>query len=111
MASRTAIDRLRRRRKEGRGVTLSLGNMPSPGPEDPGSIVSRRGQASELRQAIAELPARDAIVFSLRYLDDLSYEQIAAQMRLSVNQVGVILHRTRRRLREILDRRGVEQGE
>jgi len=111
MASRSAIDRLRRKRKEGRDLALARGNMPSPQANDPGRIVSRQGQASDLRQAIAELPARDAEVFSLRYLDDLSYDQIAAQMRLSVNQVGVILHRARRRLREILDRRGVEQGE
>ena len=55
-----------------------------------------------LRRALSLMPQRDAEVFVLRCFDDLSYEAIAAQMNVSVSQVGVILHRTRNRLREML---------
>ena len=54
-----------------------------------------------LRKALSLMPERDAQVFALRCFDDLSYEAIAAQMNLSVGQVGVILHRTRNRLRDM----------
>ena len=52
---------------------------------------------------MAVLPARDAAIFALRHFEDLSYRQIASQMELSVDQVGVILHRTRKRLRKVLE--------
>jgi len=55
-----------------------------------------------LRRALSLMPERDAGVFVLRCFDDLSYEVIAAQMNVSVGQVGVILHRTRNRLRDML---------
>ena len=66
------------------------------------SRLSRECKAERLRRALAGLPKRDAQVFALRYVEELTYEQIAAEMDLSVNQVGVILHRARRRLRDIL---------
>ena len=53
-----------------------------------------------LRQALAELPERDAQVFTLRYFEEFPYEVIAAQMGISLDLVGVILHRARKRLRE-----------
>ena len=56
-----------------------------------------------LRQALRELSARDARIFALHYFEEFPYEAIASEMKLSVNQVGVILHRARRRLREILE--------
>jgi RNA polymerase sigma factor (sigma-70 family) len=39
----------------------------------------------------------------MRYLDDLSYSEIAETMNIKQSMVGVILHRTRSRLKKILD--------
>ena len=50
------------------------------------------------------LTKRDAMVFALRYFEDFSYEVIAAQTGINVNQVGVILHRARKLLQETVDR-------
>ena len=66
---------------------------------DAARLASQRQKADALRKALSSMPERDAQVFALRCFDDLSYEVIAAQMSLSVSQVGVILHRTRNRLR------------
>ena len=107
MASRAAINRLHQRRKW-RGDTTGPRTGPVAESEDPSGQEHR---AIILEQAIARLPGREAEVFSLRYIEDLSYERIAAQMNLSINQVGVILHRARKRLRKILLRLGVVPGE
>jgi RNA polymerase sigma-70 factor (ECF subfamily) len=103
VATRCAVDLLRRRsRWQREGEQLSE-EMEAPAGRDPRSLASRRQRARLLRQALARLPRRDARVFALRYFEDLSYKEIAAQMQLDVNQVGVILHRGRRRLQEILE--------
>jgi len=59
-----------------------------------------------LRQAVAALPERDAQVFTMRYFEEFSYEAIATQMGLSINLVGVILHRARKTLRETFEHVG-----
>lgn len=111
MAARTAIDLVRHRQRPGR-ETISASRLDLvAGQEDPQRLAVQKHRAGQLRQALRELSARDALVFTLRYLEDMSYDQIAAQMDLSVNQIGVILHRTRKRLREILEQMGITQGE
>jgi len=42
-------------------------------------------------------------VFCLHELVDWSHQQIADQLGISANAVGVILHRTRQKLRELLN--------
>ena len=79
---------------------------------DPASVVSRNAgpreeaEASELaerlRVALAELPADQAAVFCLSCLDKLSYREIGERLRLTTNAVGVLLHRARQQLRELL---------
>jgi RNA polymerase sigma-70 factor, ECF subfamily len=101
MASRTALDLLRttkqRRRRE-----MPLTDDVVRGQEMAQTTIGDE-KADRLRQAIAALPERDAWVFSLRYFEEFSYEAIAAETGLSVDLVGVILHRSRRTLREAVN--------
>jgi len=60
-------------------------------------------RATRLRQALGRLSRREAQCFALRYLDGLDLPEVAAELRLTQNNVGVILHRARRRLEAILD--------
>jgi RNA polymerase sigma-70 factor (ECF subfamily) len=62
----------------------------------------RNELAPLLRRAMATLPRRESVVFSLRHLNDLSYEQIAGQLGITAGSVGVILHRARKHLRAAL---------
>lgn len=55
-----------------------------------------------LRKALAQLPPQEAQVFCLRYLNDMSYRQIAKELGIKTNAAGVMLHRARAKLREIL---------
>jgi RNA polymerase sigma-70 factor (ECF subfamily) len=79
---------------------------------DPDAAPSREaapGQAAEaselvdrLRAALAHLPDEQVEVFCLSCLDKLSYREIGERLRLTTNSVGVLLHRARQRLRELL---------
>jgi RNA polymerase sigma-70 factor (ECF subfamily) len=72
---------------------------PSAGPDG-------HAEASELsarlREALGRLPSRQAEVFCLRFLNELSYEDIGRQLGMKPSAVGVALHRARGRLRALL---------
>ena len=55
------------------------------------------------RQISAALSDTDAAMFSMRYIEDLKIEDIAARMNMSVPAVTTRLHRLRKKLREILN--------
>jgi RNA polymerase sigma-70 factor, ECF subfamily len=71
----------------------------APGPEQ-AAVESELSE--QLRQALTQIDARQAQVFCLASLDGLSYAEIADQLGLTVNHVGVLLNRARQGLRERL---------
>ena len=101
-ATNSAIQILRQRSKEPRQNTESYPDPPTKPTQSPRSHAIRREKANLLRQALAELPERDGEIFVLRYFEDYSYQEISEKMNISVNAVGVVLHRSRERLKEIL---------
>ena len=102
-ASRCALDMLRRKARRKR-TTDALSEEVGLAPEgNPRHLAARREEARLLREALSSLPKRDARVFALRYFEDFPYAEIAEQMNVSISQVGVILHRARKRLRETLE--------
>ena len=66
--------------------------------------------AMHLRRALAKLPGRHAEVVCLRYLSEMTYEEISQELQISVRHVGVILSRAREKLRELLKERGADHG-
>ena len=106
LATARAIDRLRRRyRDAGRlaGATSHAvpDSLPDVGPSPP-----ERADASELaealRAALAQLPEKQADAFCLHCLDGYSYREVAEVLGVSGDNVGVLIHRARARLRELL---------
>jgi RNA polymerase sigma-70 factor (ECF subfamily) len=89
-----ALDRLRQRRRVG-VVDHAMAAPPCHGPVE---VAAGRELADRLRQALAELPTREAEVFAMRYLGDLSNGQIAAELGINIGAVGVALHKARHRL-------------
>ena len=59
--------------------------------------------ANRLRWAVAELPDREASVFSLHYFGEMANNDIAETLGISADAVGVALHKARKRLKELLD--------
>jgi RNA polymerase sigma-70 factor (ECF subfamily) len=72
---------------------------------DPSQVAEAAELANAMRWAIAQLPKRQAEIFSLHELSDWSYQQIADQLGITVNSVGVILHRTKQKLKQLLEMR------
>ena len=98
LAACRALDRLRQRRYlvplEGLALSSTV--------NDPEAIAIERELSVRLRQAISQLPRREATVFCLRYFDDLSYEQIAETLQISPGAVATALHKARARLESLL---------
>jgi RNA polymerase sigma factor (sigma-70 family) len=102
MAAARAMDRLRQRyrraRHEGPGDLAALvGGDPSPLQGAEAAELAAR-----LRKALTTLPPQQAEAFCLHALDGWSYAEVADQLELSVDHVGVLLHRARKQLRERL---------
>jgi RNA polymerase sigma-70 factor, ECF subfamily len=103
LATARALECVRHRRRESNRLTALVES----------SVIDRKGmgpvkaaEASELaehlREALADLDARQAQVFCLACLDGLNYQEIADQLSVTVNHVGVLLNRARATLRQLL---------
>ena len=102
LATARAVDRLRLRyrhaRREGAAEWDHLpGDQPSPPQRAAAAELSQR-----LREALATLPGKQADVFCLHCLEGWAYAEIAAELGISIDAVGVLLHRGRARLRAAL---------
>ena len=100
IAYRTAISQLRKRRD---GIStlddLSAGQEPSEGAS---AAVETSDRTAALNKALARLPAEDAAIVSFFYLEEMSVEEIVTVTGLGASNVKVKLHRSRKRLLEIL---------
>jgi len=62
---------------------------------------------AQVRQALADIPPRDAEILLLKYTEDWSYTEIAKHLGVSESAVEARLHRARKRMREQLTQREV----
>lgn len=69
---------------------------------NPAQQVERRELAARLQEALSYLSPQEAQVFCLRYLNDMSYRQIAKELDIKTSATGVLLHRAKAKLRESL---------
>lgn len=107
LATARSIDRLRSRRR--RLAKLEIVNDDRLDEEANLAVPpAARAEASELsaalREALAELPAKQAEVFVLHAIEGWSYQEIAERLTLTVDHVGVLIHRARAKLKVLLAR-------
>jgi RNA polymerase sigma-70 factor (ECF subfamily) len=106
LAVARAVDRLRSRRRA-KFVTDPSGWCQLEGSEpSPAQSAEEAELASELRAALSKIPPRQAEVFCLHCIEDWSYQEIAGHLSVSIDSVGVLLHRARQRLCSLLGRFG-----
>jgi RNA polymerase sigma-70 factor, ECF subfamily len=96
---RRALDRLRRRRR----TTPLDGVEITDAPSDPYEAAVAGELAERLRRTLADLPDGQAAAFSLRYFDNLTYEQIAEVLGIEPTAVGMALHKARTKLHSLLN--------
>lgn len=64
--------------------------------------VENRDLADQVKQMMQELPEKQRLVMHLRDIEELSYDEIAEVLSISLDQVKVNLHRARKTIREQL---------
>lgn len=103
LATARSIDRLRRRARENKRLEAcpEFDNVVSR-QASATQIAEQRELAHRLREAVAQLPDQQAEVFCLAALESLPHADIAAQLGITANHVGVLLHRARAALRTML---------
>lgn len=92
-----ALDRLRQRK-----VTLEVTEFLAHDRSGPEAEVIGRELEIRLREAICQLSDREAEVFSLRYFDQLTHQQIAEALDTTTNAVATALHKARQKLESLL---------
>jgi len=102
IASNHCIDQLRRIATERRvfaDVARDPGELPGPDPTPLSRLLARERQDA-LDAAVAALPIKYRLPLLLRYFSDASYDEIAASLGTTRGQVGTLLFRAKRTLRE-----------
>lgn len=104
LATARAIDQLRRRFRQVPSKTdFADGTAVECNDACPDQRAEQEELLAKVRQSLSELTPQEAQVFCLRYLNDMSYRQIAEQLGITTNSTGVLLHRARARLRESVE--------
>lgn len=106
---RLAIDMIRKSRKV--VPFAGAGEGGEPDPTDPAPLPDAVADATEraglIRVCLERLESRERMLVELKFIDDLSYKQIAERMELSVGNVGYSLHHALKSLEVALSKEGV----
>jgi RNA polymerase sigma-70 factor (ECF subfamily) len=101
---------LRRRSSRGAqtGSTETIERLAAPVSGRPDAVYQRAETRRIIGEAIDELPEKFREIIVLSHFDEMSYGQIAEVLDIPRGSVMSRLYYARRKLREILNRRGVE---
>ena len=72
-------------------------------PVDAAAVVESREFWETLDRCLSQLPQQIAIAFTLREIDGLSANEICEILQITPNNMSVILHRGRAKLRHLLE--------
>lgn len=107
MADNQALDHLRERQSRQRYFSSDDYADPADEAPSPESIVDYRQRLARLKQAIAELPARQKEVFLLHKFDGLSHSEIAERLGITRSAVEKLVMKAlahcRDRLGDLID--------
>jgi RNA polymerase sigma-70 factor, ECF subfamily len=104
---RIAVNRCLSYRDRARHDTLDASHSALPdGAPSPEQQAAQHETQAAIRQAIAALPEHERAVVALRYGADLSYEEIAATLRLPLGTIKTRLFRARQRLAGLIEEEG-----
>jgi RNA polymerase sigma-70 factor (ECF subfamily) len=102
LAAARAVDRLRTRARGRLSCTFPGWDEMSDGSPSPPERAEEAELAERLRAALGQLPPKQAEAFCLHGVEGWSYQDIAEHLAVSIDAVGVLLHRARKRLRLLL---------
>lgn len=106
IANRHCIDVLRKRNRSGAlfdDEAFEFDQMSSDEPSPPIQIAGEQDSES-LSKAISSLEDKYRVPLVLAYLHESTYDEIADELRISRNHVGVLLLRAKQRLRKAMEK-------
>ena len=104
---RTASERRRRSWLRALALDRWLTGRAEPGPSpDPERLAGRSEEAERLRESLRALPARQRELLHLVFYQDLTVEEAARVVGISVGSARTHYHRAKARLRRMLERPG-----
>ena len=101
LATNAAIDFLRREKKHTDHADIDELEQPDDGPS-PQETVERSERTAAIRTAVAALPEQYRQVLLLRYMQELSYEEIGRALNLPEGTVKSRINRAKGQLKELL---------
>ncbi len=106
VTSHYCLDLLRKRKVEQRVFEPTKADALEPAWEGPSPLQQALSAKArdEVRSAVAALPERYRLPLTLRYYNDLSYDEIAATLDLARTNVATLLFRAKQELRRALAR-------
>jgi len=103
LATARSVDRLRARQRARSRISVFSWNRLRDDAPSPSQNAEEAELSGELRTALAQIPTNQAAAFCLHCLEDWSYQDIAQQLNVTIDYVGVLVHRARQRLRGLLE--------
>jgi RNA polymerase sigma-70 factor, ECF subfamily len=88
------------------GVPVNSKTTTNFGNKEVENFVQQSRNKEILNSAIENLSEDEQLLIFLRYTQELSYEEIAVEIGVNVNAVGVKIHRAVEKLKNILERNG-----
>lgn len=111
LATQRSIDWIRRKKRTLQANTTSMDcEVLESSTLTPLQTAESAELSEQLRSALAKIKPLEAQVFCLRILNELSYRQIAEEMNVHENYVGVLINRAQAKLQDILKSVTVEPG-
>lgn len=105
LVNHAAIDLLRREKRQVSAEDIDEVDAPDAAPS-PHRLAERNEQRQAVREAVLALPEEQRQVVVLRFMEELSYEEIGAALHLPAGTVKSRLNRAKAALREILSQKG-----
>ena len=105
LTSHAAIDLLRREKRQIAAEDITEVSAPDPGPS-PQQQAERSETRQAVRDAMGQLSPEYRQIVVLRFLQELSYEEIGAVLRLPPGTVKSRLNRAKAQLKDILSKNG-----
>ena len=105
LTTHAAIDLLRREKRQAAAEDIDEITTADDGPS-PQQQVERAETQREIRSALMQLPEEYRQVLVLRFMQELSYEEIGQTLKLPAGTVKSRLNRAKAQLKDILSRSG-----
>jgi RNA polymerase sigma-70 factor (ECF subfamily) len=100
LTARRAIDILRKRVRQPVSQGAELADFAKKCPPDSAAVLAELTEL--IRNELRALPSNQAEAFWLTSVEEMSYSEVASQLNIEVNAVGVLVHRARKHLKAAL---------